>query len=93
MTVFAKGISTIGLGKKTVGLVEYGKPFFDLKTPLEVLEAIYDLLEGESEFDMLVFLLILLGRTATRLLYFKRNILPAAEIYYIWRKIPLLPRH
>ena len=36
--------------KKRIGLVEYGKPFMDLKTPLEALEAIYDLLESESEF-------------------------------------------
>jgi hypothetical protein len=42
--------------KKRIGLVEYGKPCMDLKTPLEALEAIYDLLENESELDMLVFL-------------------------------------
>ena len=33
--------------------VMYGKPFVDLKTPLDALKVIY---EGESEFDMLVFL-------------------------------------
>jgi hypothetical protein len=41
--------------KKRIGLVEYGKPFMDLKTPLEALKAIFDLLESESEFDMVVF--------------------------------------
>ena len=30
----------------------------NLKTPLETLRVIYDLLESESESDMLVFLLI-----------------------------------
>ena len=39
-----------GRYKKRIGLVEYGKPFMDLKTPLKALEAIYDLLESESEF-------------------------------------------
>ena len=62
-----------GRQKKRMGLVAYGKPFTDLKTPLEGPKVIYDLLKSEFEFDMLVFLLILLGRTATRLLYFKRN--------------------
>ena len=33
--------------KKRIGLAEYGKPFMDLKTPLEALKAIYDLLESE----------------------------------------------
>jgi hypothetical protein len=36
--------------KTRVCLSEYGKPFMDLKTPLEVLIVIYDLLESESEF-------------------------------------------
>ena len=41
--------------------------------PLETLKAIYDLLlQSESGFDMLVFLLILFGETAIPLLCFKK---------------------
>jgi hypothetical protein len=56
--------------KKRVCLVEYGHSFMDSKTPLEALEAIYDLLESESEFDMLVFLLILSGENSYATLVF-----------------------
>ena len=57
--------------KKRVCLVEYGHhSFMDLKTPLEVLEAIYDLLESESKFDTLVFLLILSGENSYATLVF-----------------------
>ena len=44
--------------KKRICLVEYGKSFMDLKTPLEALKVIYDLLESKSEFDVPLFLLI-----------------------------------
>ena len=47
--------------KKRIGLAEYGKPFMDLKTPLEALKAIYDLLESELEFDIPGLLLNFLG--------------------------------
>jgi hypothetical protein len=64
--------------KKRISLVDYGKPFMDLtrKTPLEALKAIYDLLESESVFDMLLFPSNpFWGEQPTRLLYFKRNVL------------------
>jgi len=39
--------------KTRVCLLEYGKPFMDLKTPLEALIVIYDLLESGSTFHLL----------------------------------------
>jgi hypothetical protein len=57
--------------KKRIGLVEYGKPFMDLKTPLEVLKAIFDLLESESEFDMVVFHLTFFGENSYATLVFQ----------------------
>ncbi|KAF8808450.1 hypothetical protein BYT27DRAFT_7096906, partial [Phlegmacium glaucopus] len=39
--------------KMRVCMLECGKPFMDLKTPLEVLIVIYDLLESESAFYVL----------------------------------------
>ena len=66
----------------------------DLKTPLEAL--IYDLLESESEFDMLVFLLIPFWGEQLRdscissaTFYIE---IPSPEIYRILRKIALLPQ-
>lgn len=62
--------------KKRISLAEYGKPFMDLKTPLEALKAIYDLLESESEFYMPGLLLIFFcGEQLHDSLYFKRNVL------------------
>ena len=54
-----------------------GKPFMGLMTPLEALKMIFDLLKSESEFNMLVFLLLIhFGENSyTRRLYFKRTIL------------------
>ena len=46
-------------------------------TPLEALKMIFNLLKSESEFNMLVFLLLIhFGENSyTRRLYFKRTIL------------------
>ena len=54
-----------------------GKPFMGLMTPLEALKMIFNLLKSESEFNMLVFLLLIpFGENSyTRLLYFKHTIL------------------
>jgi len=57
--------------KRRIGLAEYGKPFMDLKTPLEALKAIYDLLESELEFDMPGLLLILFGQNSYATLVFQ----------------------
>ena len=45
--------------KTRIGLQQYGKPFIDLKTPLEALIAIYNLLESESESDAIAIFLTL----------------------------------
>ena len=42
----------------------------DLKTPLEALKLIYDLLNCEPEFDMLIFLLIHFGENSYATLVF-----------------------
>jgi hypothetical protein len=69
--------------KKRIGLVEYGKPFMDLKTPLEALEAIYDLLESESEFDMLIFLLIFFVGNSYATLVFQAQ--HSTSRYQLWK--------
>ena len=83
--------------KRRICLVEYGKPFMDLKTPLEALEAIYDLLESESEFDTGVCHLIFFWGEQLRdscissaTFYIE---ISASEIYCISRKIVPLPRN
>lgn len=43
----------------------------DLKMPLEALEAVYDLLESESEFDMPILLLISFGKNSYMTLLFQ----------------------
>ena len=85
-----------GRQKKRVGLVEYGKPFMDLKTPLEALKVIYYLLESEFEFDMLSSFQSFLGEQLRNSCISGATFyieVSAAETYCIWRKIALLPRH
>ena len=56
----------------------------NLKNPLETLEVIYDLLlQSESEFDMLVFLLILFGENSYPALMFQtKNHLNVLDIIF-----------
>ena len=64
----------------------------DLKLPpLEVLEVIYDLLESESESDMLVFLIAILsffGENSYATIIFPVQLSTAAKIYCTWRRSP-----
>ena len=69
--------------KKRLCLVEYGKPFMDLKTPLDALEAIYDLLESESGFNILVFLLILFAENSYPTLVFQAQ--HSTSRYQLWK--------
>ena len=60
--------------KRRVCLAECGKPFMDLKTPMEVLKVIYDVLESKSQtLSHTVFLNS--PQTATRVLYKARKVL------------------
>jgi hypothetical protein len=76
--------------KNRIGLSRYEKPFMDLKTPLAALMVIYDLLESESEFNVLDLLLILFGNShPTLVLQMPRA--AAAETYCMLRHISLPP--
>lgn len=55
--------------KTRIGLAEYGQSFMDLKTPLEVLMVIYDLLESGSEFDTFDIFLILFRNSYPALVF------------------------
>ena len=69
--------------KKRIGLVEYEKLFMDMKTPLEALKAISDLLESESEFDMLVFLLIFFWENSYATIVFQAQ--HSTSSYQLWK--------